>query len=449
MPGRSARRALFGLLTLVLTIALVECLSFVGSWLVSGRRFSWEAHQARRESLAGLDAGVEQEDRTTADRTGDPSEQGEFVIHPFLGYVTDPRSRAGVSDFGFRGDLPDAPLGVPAEGQVVVGLFGGSVAARTSGRAQRILREGIQQVPRYRGTKCVIHTMAWAGYKQPQQLMVLAYFLALGARFDLVVNLDGFNEVAMPTADNLPQGVYPFYPRNWYGLVHDTPDRDTLVEIARIEEVRERRRGWARFFSAPLLRLSVATNLVWELGDDRLERRIAALQLGLQRRQAQCREALPYRVTGPRFEAASEDAAYHEMSRVWARSSLAMAQLCAANGIEYFQFLQPNQYVPGSKPMTRGEQRVALLDDHPYRKGVEAGYPHLRREGEKLRDRGVRFEDLTMVFATVEQPLYSDTCCHLNQEGYELLAEAMVASIQKELGTSPGGETRPRSSPME
>ena len=35
------------------------------------------------------------------------------------------------------------------------------------------------------------------GYKQPQQLLILSYFLSIGQSFDVVVNIDGFNEVAM------------------------------------------------------------------------------------------------------------------------------------------------------------------------------------------------------------------------------------------------------------
>ena len=44
--------------------------------------------------------------------------------------------------------------------------------------------------------------MAHEGYKQPQQLLVLAYFLSIGQPFDLVINIDGFNEVALSPLNN-------------------------------------------------------------------------------------------------------------------------------------------------------------------------------------------------------------------------------------------------------
>ena len=40
------------------------------------------------------------------------------------------------------------------------------------------------------------------GYKQPQQLLVPTYFLSIGQVFDLVVNIDGFNEVALSSVNH-------------------------------------------------------------------------------------------------------------------------------------------------------------------------------------------------------------------------------------------------------
>jgi hypothetical protein len=53
------------------------------------------------------------------------------------------------------------------------------------------------------------------GWKQPQQPLALSYFLSLGAKYDVVMNLDGFNELALPFLNNLRAGVYPFFPRLW------------------------------------------------------------------------------------------------------------------------------------------------------------------------------------------------------------------------------------------
>src|SRR5262249_24504500 len=36
---------------------------------------------------------------------------------------------------------------------------------------------------------------ASGGYKQPQQILVLAYYLSIGQPFDAIVNIDGYNEM--------------------------------------------------------------------------------------------------------------------------------------------------------------------------------------------------------------------------------------------------------------
>ena len=51
--------------------------------------------------------------------------------------------------------------------------------------------------PAFRGREIVPLCFAHEGYKQPQQLLVLSYFLSIGQELDLVVNIDGFNEVAL------------------------------------------------------------------------------------------------------------------------------------------------------------------------------------------------------------------------------------------------------------
>ena len=45
---------------------------------------------------------------------------------------------------------------------------------------------------------------------------------------------------------------------------------------------------------------------------------------------------------------------------IWQRSSLELAKVCDGMGIEYHDFLQPNQYLPGSKPMSELERSLTV-----------------------------------------------------------------------------------------
>ena len=66
------------------------------------------------------------------------------------------------------------------------------------------------------------------------------------------------------------------------------------------------------------------------------------------------------------------------MVDLWRDSSLQLARTCGANGIEYYHFLQPNQYFEGSKPLSAEEQRVAITEKLSYGSFVPAAYPLLQ-----------------------------------------------------------------------
>lgn len=71
----------------------------------------------------------------------------------------------------------------------------------------------------------------------------------------------------------------------------------------------------------------------------------------------------------------------------------------------------------------RPEERArAFKEGAIYRLGVEKKYPLLINEGKELTRAGVRFIDLTTVFAEIDEPAYSDDCCHLTLAGNEMVA---------------------------
>jgi hypothetical protein len=60
---------------------------------------------------------------------------------------------------------------------------------------------------------------------------------------------------------------------------------------------------------------------------------------------------------------------------------------------------------------------------------VEKGYPLLSREGETLKEAGVNFQDLTMIFAANDEVIYADACCHVTPEGYGIIGTRIGQAI--------------------
>ena len=113
-------------------------------------------------------------------------------------------------------------------------------------------------------------------------------------------------------------------------------------------------------------------------------------------------------------------------AQVWYRGSLLLRDLGELTGAEYYHFLQPNQYVPNSKPLTPEELACCYAEESEEAKVYRRGYPEMARFGEKLSGQQVNYFDLSYIFQGNDQTLYLDQCCHFKELGNELLAAEMV-----------------------
>jgi hypothetical protein len=195
----------------------------------------------------------------------------------------------------------------------------------------------------------------------------------------------------------------------------------------------------ARAMTGPIA-YSATANLVWKYLDRVLGASLSKSRLELQAYQP---NTAAYVARGPVRRYASDADLYADLAAIWERSSLQLHRLCGANHIRYFHFLQPNQYVDGSKPMSAAELKRAFNPNHPYRKGAEHGYPYLIAAGADLTRQGVRYYDLTNIFSDVTKPIYVDTCCHLNQQGNDMLAKRIGEVIRKDIETPPARDATP------
>ncbi len=57
----------------------------------------------------------------------------------------------------------------------------------------------------------------------------------------------------------------------------------------------------------------------------------------------------------------------------------------------------------------------------------------LRDEGRKLSAEGVRFLDLTNVFKDHRESIYTDSLCHFNETGLEIVATALADFMATDL----------------
>jgi hypothetical protein len=417
-----------------LAVMVIEALAFTAYAVRYGQMMSPGALQGERDALTGGPArSVEARhlvDRLEFRDVRTPEQIGAEVLHPYLGYVFTPeqsdQARAsygvGISRWGFLDDK--GPIHAAAPNRVVVGVFGGSVAWYLSSESAEALVRGLRASPSYRDKEIVIVRAALFGYKQPQQLLALTYLLSMGAHFDVVINLDGFNEVVLPVTENVSKKVFPFFPRTWFLRAADSESARRVAD--RITDLRVERRNTAGWASMPLARYSPTVNLAWRMRDRALSNRIDGEQAAWLQSQSSDGN---YAGTGP-FEAyAGDERLYADLADKWKQASLQMHRLATANGARYFHFLQPNQYVEGSKVMSPEERAIAIDEGFMFAAPARAGYPRLISAGKELQQAGVQYHDLTTLFATVSERVYRDNCCHLERNGGEMMALAIAAAV--------------------
>ena len=340
------------------------------------------------------------------------------IVHPFLGFdalstqtqMSDDRSEDVEKDHArFR-----------------ILVVGGSVSGVFTRLGTERLTELLRADPVLAGHEIEYLGYGRGGYKQPQQIIRLVHLLTSGIRPDLVLNLDGFNEVAIGN-QNRVRGVYPTYPSFYHWMrfvramssetsVHELfraakGERDALV--ARIDSALER--DW---FASALWGHFQRASIVRQRQGVRVARTAYLRELDGQ--------TVAPGALGPDFEGDAA-AAIEVCLRSWKESSRQMDALCELYGIDYLHVLQPTLHDPGAKRVSREEREKGDINAN-WREGVEIGYPLLRSHGRELAREGIDFLDASLVFEAVEETLYYDAC-HFNRKGNRILAEAIAPAL--------------------
>ena len=202
MVGRVLTRLVAGLLLLVV---FAEAAALTVTYFETGWLFYANPHRVPRPIPAqaeqrALTGGALHPYFGLTHRPGLPFDVPEDLRPRAAGQP--PPTPARTNNFGFV-STTDYPIRRTTGWQFFVGIFGGSVALWFCQVGADRLFDQLRKSPALAGREIVPVCLAHEGYKQPQQLLVLSYFLSLGQPFDLVIKLDGFNEVALGALNDL------------------------------------------------------------------------------------------------------------------------------------------------------------------------------------------------------------------------------------------------------
>jgi hypothetical protein len=365
-------------------------------------------------------------------------------LHPFFGYVlkqgafTNERLKLKVNRHGFF-SLYEYPFVKTNKNQFIVGVFGGSVANNFAldEYVNQKLSKKLNTYPEFANKEIIVLNFGNGGYKQPQQLLILNYFLALGQELDLVLNIDGFNEVALSNLNNKAQvelgmpSVQHIQPLT--GLANNNLSPEVMSSIVQISENKKQlKAGIDKLQTCQLALCHAVTSLqVRQLVNSYQQ---AVVKYDIQVKNSSKDTANSSITYIPKANSVLKDAAaFDKMASMWYESSVTMNQVLSSRKIPYFHFVQPNQYYPTQRVFTEKEKLIAINKDSPYIEAVKKGYPVLLSKVDDLQKARVNVFNGVNILDNTKETVYKDACCHYNSVGEEILANYVSSSIIKVL----------------
>ncbi len=379
--------------------------------------------QAGRDADPGSQ-GKGQARRAGGQVRGSAGTGGSRLLHPFFGY--DAKEGSKLID-----RYVELHLSEERDKHFTVLVCGGSAAeifvgVNKGGSAH--LKNLLAAHPKLQGRKVHIQRLARAGYKQPQQLTKLAYFLAHGCRPDVVLNLDGYNEIKLGIRNATVGSRIDFPSANhWQHLAANT--QSGIQHQEEFVAMLVARRDFLVPCQTALQDRTFDSALTGRFLQNRAQRAFRALVAA----ESAYSDALAG--AGPRKSQAlttEQRLGFVESAvRLWSESSRGMHLLAEGVGATYIHCLQPSLQDPGSKIMTATERRKALAKQpiDPHFKGY---YDELRSAGAALARDGVDFLDLSHIFAEVEETLFYDHV-HVGTAGNRRLAQRFADEIIERL----------------
>lgn len=342
--------------------------------------------------------------------------QQTAMIHPYLGFIS----------LNSDNYFAEAKNREPEQDEIVVGIFGGSVASimKIGEYAQHNFEEVLKK---YTSKKVKVLNFAQGAYKQPQSLISLAYAISLGQKFDYIVLVDGFNEAFFPSVNSachLPSNYPPatiFNP-----LIALTSkggkNKEFMSNYSHMTSILKFQK---KLYSTKVLQDFYVGRLIVKVLGNLSNSLLSRMQNhDLDFTQVDTNDSLYY-VPPPTTENPQIKAA-----KYWANSRIAMDALAKNCGALLFHFIQPNQYV-SNHHFSQHEESIAILNDKKMAESVKAGYTAILEKANELNASGHKVESLLDLFDTVEDEVYVDNCCHYNKTGEELLQNHIASYISK------------------
>ena len=375
---------------------------------------------------------------------------GESVVerlHPYFGYVQKPgpdfRPGFKYNNYGFISPY-DYPYTKTNNNQVIIGVLGGSVASNYSiyEVQNKILEKKLKQLPQFKDKEIIILSLATGGYKEPQQLITLNYMLSLGQKFDLVINIDGFNEIALANINNQNKLNFAMpsasHVQALTGLANNSLSTPALKTLLSIKDNKPKiKNALETLKDCPLASCNAVMSLYVQELVKNYRRDVARFERYRQKPTEDDNTAESVIYFYMQYPILTDAELFPKIANHWVKTSILIHQVLSANKIPYFHILQPNQYYPTKRVFSEAEKKVAFSEDSPYKDSIKKGYPYLLKKVDELKANQINFFNGVSILDDTKEQAYIDNCCHYQKIGENILSNFVADSVVNVLKNKP------------
>jgi len=361
-----------------------------------------------------------------------------LAIHPYFGWVERVK-RGATNNHGFRNvsakdDCCDFPFKAK-ENQAIVAIFGGSVAGALGimSRGDDYFRKKLKNLPQFADKEIVFLTFASGGYRQPQQVMILTYYLLIGQKFDVIINVDGFNEIVTAFNNNndkdnidisLPATDIWFNTgRHIERINMRSGDNRGIVLAQHVwQDVNLARSSEQCMFATCFIIRKMLQHYhrlqIENIDGEKNEKWREYTHFYLPLKHKQPENGLTFKTI---------PAMMKKQAQIWENSARRMAQMAKNSNAQYIHMLQPTLLYVVDKKI---EPRNRLNPYDRYIPILKEGYPRLISKIPAMRADGINIADGTGIFDSYQGRIYSDDCCHYNMAGMQIMVDRIVDQIR-------------------
>tara|TARA_A100001037_G_scaffold306535_1_gene352440 strand:- start:3617 stop:4801 length:1185 start_codon:yes stop_codon:yes gene_type:complete len=340
------------------------------------------------------------------------NETKEIFPHPFFGY-NNTNNKIIENDLKNREPLFNhVPENIKSS-DIKILILGGSVATHLSHNHSEdtfkvddinydkfdIFQKALNQ--KFKTDRFKVINAAIPGGKQPQQLFKFNYLLLNGYTFDIVLNLDGINELALSIAENIPIKNNIIYPRQFSRQIKAF-NTNISCTINSNKSIHDK----SIFPIKELYNLFIIYSCHKKIYG--IENQIDEDFYNLSK-----------------FKDEGFNVKLAKVVNLWKRSSNMISDLSKNYNFKYIHVLQPNQYFKDSKLLTKKEKEISNFTK--YSNPISKYYEKFNIDEVQAK---YKF-DSRYIFKSNNENLYRDYCCHLNNRGMYLLSHNIIEKFEE------------------